>query len=381
MKLPNGYGSVMKMSGKRRKPYMVRVTTGWTIDPEKGTKKQTYNVIGYAETKQEGLQMLSDYHQNPFDTKAAKMTFTDVYNAWSEAKYPAISKSNVHGYTASYNVCGTLYNKTFRDIRLAELQNVIDTCGKNYPTLRKIKVLFNQLYDYALKNDICNKDYSEFVDILKYKDKNPNKVERDIFSKAEIDRLWELKDDPFYQTVLMLIYNGCRISELLDLEKKNVHLEEQYFDVILSKTENGIRKVPIADKVLPFYKAWYESSDCEYLLHTDDNKKFTYRNYKDSYWTPLIENLGMEHNPHDTRHTCISMLAEAHVDPTMIKKIVGHSGAMSLTEKVYTHLDIQSLVEAIYLLFTRCLRYKIFCVSPQLNTIIDKRKTPETLSF
>ena len=80
----------------------------------------------------------------------------------------------------------------------------------------------------------------------------------------------------------MLIYNGCRISELLDLEKKNVHLEEQYFDVILSKTENGIRKVPIADKVLPFYKAWYESSDCEYLLHTDDNKKFTYRNYKDS---------------------------------------------------------------------------------------------------
>ena len=31
----------------------------------------------------------------------------------------------------------------------------------------------------------------------------------------------------------------------------------------------------------------------------------------------------------------------------MIKKIVGHSGAMSLTEKVYTHLDIQSLVEAI----------------------------------
>ena len=30
----------MKMSGKRRKPYMVRVTTGWTIDPEKGTKKQ-----------------------------------------------------------------------------------------------------------------------------------------------------------------------------------------------------------------------------------------------------------------------------------------------------------------------------------------------------
>lgn len=116
MKLPNGYGSVMKMSGKRRKPYMVRVTTGWTIDPEKGTKKQTYNVIGYAETKQEGLQMLSDYHQNPFDTKAAKMTFTDVYNAWSEAKYPAISKSNVHGYTVERRILSGTSDTVIEDV-------------------------------------------------------------------------------------------------------------------------------------------------------------------------------------------------------------------------------------------------------------------------
>lgn len=28
MKLPNGYGSVVKLSGKRRKPWMVRKTTG-----------------------------------------------------------------------------------------------------------------------------------------------------------------------------------------------------------------------------------------------------------------------------------------------------------------------------------------------------------------
>ena len=51
--------------------------------------------------------------------------------------------------------------------------------------------------------------------------------------------------------------------------------------------------------------------------------------------------------PHDTRHTCVSLLTEAHVDQTMIKKIVGHAGAMSLTERVYTHLDIETLVEEI----------------------------------
>jgi integrase len=326
---------------------MVRKTAGWEYDAKKDKMVQKYLVIGYVSTKAEGLQMLAEYNQNPFDVMASKVTFQAVYEQWAKAKFPTISKSNVHGYEASYRVCGTLYNRVFKDIRLVDLQFVVDSCGKNYPTLKKLKGLFSQLYDYAMKNDICNKDYSEYVDILRYKDKNPDKRDRSKFEKEEIDRLWAMADDPYYQIILMLVYNGCRISELLDLKKENVHLDEQYFDVVSSKTDNGVRKVPIADKVLPFYQTWFDSSDCEYLLHTPEQKHFTYRNYYDSYWTPLMEQLGLEHRPHDTRHTCISMLAEAHVDQTMIKKIVGHSGAMTLTERVYTHLDIEALVEAI----------------------------------
>ena len=85
----------------------------------------------------------------------------------------------------------------------------------------------------------------------------------------------------------------------------------------------------------------------EYLLHTPDGKQFIYRNYYDSYWTPVMELIGCSHKPHDTRHTCISMMTEKEVSPTLIKKIVGHSGAMSLTEKVYTHVNVQELLEAI----------------------------------
>ena len=41
------------------------------------------------------------------------------------------------------------------------------------------------------------------------------------------------------------------------------------------------------------------------------------------------------------------MLAEAGINQTIIKKIAGHSGAMTLTEKVYTHFDIKELVDTI----------------------------------
>ena len=348
MKLPNGYGGISKLSGKRRKPYVIRKTTGYHINPITVNAVPEYDIIGYAATKAEAHQILAEYNMNPYDTKAAKMTFAQVYEEWSKKKFPTVSESNVKGYTASYKASAILHNRIFKELKYSDLQQVIDTCGKNYPTLKKIKVLFNQLYDFALKNDICNKDYSTYVEIAQYKDRNPNKYDRNKFSKEEVAKVWTMKDDKYYQIILMLLHNGTRISEFLDLKKENVHLDEQYFDVIDSKTENGIRKVPIADKLLPFYKSWYESCpECEYLLHTEDGKHFKYRNYYDSYWTPLMEQLGIERTPHCTRHTCISMLSEAGVQDTTIKKIVGHSGAMTLTEKVYTHLDMQVLVDAI----------------------------------
>lgn len=81
-----------------------------------------------------------------------------------------------------------------------DLQTVIDTCGKNYST---------------------------FVDVVQYKDRNPNKYDRNKFEKKEIERIWEQKDDKYHHIILMLLYNGVRISEFLDLKKENVHLDEQ----------------------------------------------------------------------------------------------------------------------------------------------------------
>ena len=108
MKLPNGYGSVVKLSGKRRKPCIVRKTSGWHIDNSKGKKVQEFFIVGYATTKAEGLQMLANYNNIPFDGKVSKMTFADVYDEWSRQKFPTISDSNKKCYTAAYKACKML---------------------------------------------------------------------------------------------------------------------------------------------------------------------------------------------------------------------------------------------------------------------------------
>lgn len=71
-----------------------------------------------------------------------------------------------------------------------------------------------------MKLDLCGKDYSKYVDIAKFSDKNPDKYDRKPYTKEQIDILWDLREDKYYQIILILIYTGLRIDELLSLEKK-----------------------------------------------------------------------------------------------------------------------------------------------------------------
>ena len=41
---------------------MVRVTTGYEIDPVSGKHKQKTEILGYAATRAEGMQMLAAYN-------------------------------------------------------------------------------------------------------------------------------------------------------------------------------------------------------------------------------------------------------------------------------------------------------------------------------
>lgn len=342
MRMPNGYGSVYKLSGKRRRPYIVRKTVGWD---ENG--RQIYAIIGYTATRDEGLKLLAEYNSHPYDIKARNVTFAEVYEKWSGEKFPTISKSNVHGYRASYSLCEKIKNYRFADIRLADLQEIVDTCGKNYPTLRKLKVLFSQVYEYAMRYEICDKDYSELVDIAKHSDKKSAEEKHKKFTDREIQTLWKnLGENEDVSVWLMLIYSGVRVSELLDLKKEDVHPEERWFYVRESKTESGVRQVPIAAATLPLFEKWMAKKG-EYLISTPSGKHLKYENYRDNYWDKTAVQLGMDHLPHDTRHTTVSLLARANVSQGIIKRIVGHSGAMTLTERVYTHQDISELVEAV----------------------------------
>ena len=51
MRLPNGYGGVVKLSGNRRRPYAARITTGWHINDITGKRIQHYQILLLPERK------------------------------------------------------------------------------------------------------------------------------------------------------------------------------------------------------------------------------------------------------------------------------------------------------------------------------------------
>ena len=357
MRLPNGFGNVSKLSGKRRNPWRARKTTGWIIDEETKKTKQQYVTIGYYPTRQLALQALSEYNANPYDLDANKITFAEVYEKWSEKKYEEISHSNVSGYKASYNLCAALYDMKFADIKLSHLQSVVDNSGKNTPSLKKLKILFNQLFDYAVMHEIISRE-KHMVEYLKVGSAEKS-TKHYRFTDDEVATLWRWSENNEYvQVILMLIYSGVRPGELFNLKCSSVDLNAGYFNIEKGKNDNAVRKVPIHDKTLPFFKHWMSKGN-EYLITNRSGSKFNFEtnhiSYIGSYWKPVLRDIGIleytneqgetaEHLPHDTRQTFASMWAAKKLDEAMRRKIQGHSGK-GIGEIVYTHYELDLLKE------------------------------------
>lgn len=345
MKLPNGYGSITKLKGPRRKPWLVRITTG---KDENG--KQIRQTLGYYETRPKALEALTEFNRDPFDVTAAKLTFTDIYNQWKETdEYKNLSKSSITAYTSAYSKFSLIHSKEFIKIKISDLQRCIDNNTSGYVSNRKMKNLASKLYQLCILKEIVKENKAV---LLSAGSSTATQKEKVPYSDDEIDVLWKHSDNEIVKMILIYIYTGVRCNELLDLKKENLHLDEQWFDVVQSKTKSGIRVVPIADVIVPLFQYFIGKSTNAWVFTTEQGARFTY-----SWWQKLqvatLKDLNMTHTTHEARHTCITQMTIHNVNPSVIKEIVGHKAAQSFTERVYTHIYLNTKIEAVNTIHTK----------------------------
>lgn len=350
MKNPNGYGSVFKLSGKRRRPFTARVTAGWD-----DFGKQLYKYLGYYASRGEAMIALAEYNKDPYTLDAATVTFAEMYERYTLERFYKIengekvlkgSEASMYSYQMAFGLSEKLHKMKFADIRKSHMQGVIDTCGKSHETKKKIRLLYRQLYKLALSNDLATKDYSSFVDV----GEDTTISDRSPFTDEEIARIWKDVDlGDFIDTILILIYTGLRPGELVMIENENINIEERYMRGGL-KTAAGIdRVIPLNKKITSLIEKRI-NNEKKYLISEirGVKHKSRYDAYK-RHWDIMMKHFDMKHNPHDCRHTFATLMDNADANKTSVKRIMGHSSD-SITEKVYTHKDIEQLIKAIDLI-------------------------------
>lgn len=346
MRNPNGYGTVVKLSGNRRKPFEVRVNT--RID-EWGYPR--YDVLNRFENRTDANIALAEYNRSPFDVNKRDITFKEVYAMWYDWKYvngkKKYSASSIGCTRGAYNKCSSLHNMKLAEIRTDDMQHILDDHSLSHAYMEHILNLLHQMYRYALEYDMIEKDYSSFVKITKEEDDE----EGIPFTKAEISALWKNVDQvPYCDTVLILIYTGWRITEFLEMQTKNIDISEWTMYGGIKTAAGKKRIVPIHPGIKSLVQARYSPHSATFIHQEGNYKPITPARYYKAF-AEVMKQCGIteKHTPHDCRHTFTSLLDSAGANEVCIDRLVGHV-SKTLTKRTYTHKDIDELRHAIELI-------------------------------
>lgn len=337
MRNPNHYSSVVKLSGKRRRPFMVR--SGVYGYDDRGYPQ--FDIIGYAATREEANIMLAEYNREPWDVDKAKITLQQLFDLWKEKKAPKLGESNRASLCSAFRHCSKLVSLPYKQIKSFQMQETIDSCGRSYSTQAAIKNLWGHLDRFALELDVITRCYSELLT----SDPIPPTT-RGRFSDEMIECFWANAEEPWVDTILIFIYSGWRISELLNMKTADVDLQVGTMKGGTKTKAGKGRIVPIHSKINPLVEARMAEGG-EYLIQWQGHR-CSDPQYR-IIWKELAERFGFSETPHCCRHTFESLLDSAGANRKCIDLMMGHI-SKDTGNRVYNHKTLKELKTAIELI-------------------------------
>lgn len=334
---PNGYGSITKLKGNRLRPFMIRVTAYDT----KGKGRQ--KAIGYADSMKNALILLAGYNHHPFSINREHMTFNELFAKWLEFKSASLGNSNLKLMKSAFNWCTSCYGLKYYSIKSYHMQKCIDDCPLSRSTKASIYNLFIHLDKFAYEIDLIDKMYSVLLTV----NSDSTVSSRSPFTKDNIEQLWNNMEKPGVDSVLVFIYTGLRLNELLSLKANQINLDEEYIQCGIKTSAGKNRIIPIHPNILPFIKKWM-SNNTEYLLTTSRKTKYSPTHYYRS-WNFVMKIIGIDKTPHEARHTFETLLDNAGGNRKCIDLLMGHS-SKDIGNRIYNHKTIEQLRETILLL-------------------------------
>ncbi|MDO9355156.1 MAG: site-specific tyrosine recombinase [Solirubrobacteraceae bacterium] len=224
--------------------------------------------------------------------------------------------------------------------------------GKSVATLRRHTASIRQLYGFLVAEGRIAKDPT--VDLRPPRERRaaPEALTRDetssLLAAVHGDAPLALRD----RVMLEILYaSGLRVSELVNLELRNVDLEERLL-LVRGKGDKE-RLVPFGSAALSAIRAWL--LDGRPALLRDRNQPWLVLNHRGGRISRQSvhavvqaagERAGIAHEvgPHALRHTFATHLLAGGCDLRVLQEMLGHASVA--TTQIYTHVSADHLREA-----------------------------------
>ena len=176
--------------------------------------------------------------------------------------------------------------------------------------------------------------------------------------EAEISR----SGDKRLHGILLCLYTGLRIGELLGLTWNDVDLERGVIKITKTvyreKNENGNwqlfvdtpktkasdRVIPLPEYIAAMLRQDYETSQTQYVVENKKGERMSIRSYQ-YIFEKLTERAGVRKlNFHALRHTFATRAIECGIDIKTVADIMGHQNA-SITLNRYAHCMLDHKIE------------------------------------
>ena len=293
--------------------------------------------------------------------------FYDWIKYWREIYYKPTVKSSTYETGQYYvNIVKRYFpNKNIKQITIEDCQLLLNKLydeGYAKATIKKCNGILSQSLQWAVKIKLINENPT--LDLII--PKAYTKKVRALTEKEQVVIETFCKETLYGDLIYFLLYTGLRVGEMINLKWNDINFEENTIIVRESKTDAGLRTIPILEKAIYIIKKQQKSKKDNFVFHTVHNVHITYECMKKCADKLRKKTDYQNFTCHVCRHTFATRLIEKGASPKSVAALLGHK-KVEFSLDIYTDVENKTLSREIYLLdnqrlnkeqaYKNCLKY------------------------
>ena len=274
--------------------------------------------------------------------------FADFFETFN-AKHVLVAykdKGRKNTGLANLHILPYFGQKSLDEITPKDIRSFLDSLAHISTTANRCFALLSTAFKKAEDWEYAPPRSNPCTGVNKYKE---NRKQR-FLSDAELKRLedslmQQLKERPVsycaVNAIFMILYTGCRVSEILSLKWESVHLKDRYIHLPDTKTGEGAR--PLNQKTIDLLGSMTPKECNPYVFYGKIPGQPVVEIKR--AWATILKRAGIkDFRIHDLRHSFASFALKKGVPLVHVSKLLGHRNIA--TTMRYAHLELEQLKES-----------------------------------